>query len=272
MKKWFYTGLIIFFAFVFVISAGILAWYYIDAAIQQGRYNELSSMKENMTPRPTLPQDGETIPEATEPNLVSVINPITGKATQVLPEFASLYAENPDIVGWLTIPGTDIDYPVMQSPDRPDYYLHRDFDGQKHSAGCLYADEPCDILTPSDNVIIYGHRMKNGSMFARLDKYMDAGYCKNNPYIHFDTLQELHTYEVVAVFLTSSSVGNGFPYHEFVNAADDAKFDAYVARCKKLALFDTGVDASYGDKLITLSTCEYSQTNGRLVVVAKRIA
>lgn len=271
MKKQIYIGLIILFALVFVISAGVLAWYYIDTAIQQGRYNELSSMKEDLTPRPTLPMDDETGPTATEPALVTVINPKTGKAMQVLPEFASLYTANPDIVGWLSIPGTDINYPVMQTPDRPDYYLRRDFDGKRHTAGCLYTEEACDIFTPSDNVTIYGHRMRNGSMFARLDKYMDAGYCKENPYIHFDTLQELHTYEVVAVFLTSSSVVNGFPYHEFVNAADEAKFDAYVARCKKLALFDTGVDASYGDKLITLSTCDYSLTNGRLVVVAKRI-
>ena len=128
------------------------------------------------------------------------------------------------------------------------------------------------MFTPSDNIVIYGHRMSDGSMFARLDKYMKEQHYRDNPYIFFDTLTELHTYKIVSVFLTTASVGKGFTYHTFVEADDEAEFNKFIKSVKSMALYDTGVDAAYGDKLITLSTCEYSQTNGRLVIVAKRIS
>ena len=254
--------LTVLFAAVFVISAGYLAWYYIDSAVQKGRYEELSQLHQSVTPRPSI------VPEQTQP----VTEPDTQPDTGILPEFAPLYEKNPDIVGWLTVPGTVIDYPVMQTKDRPNYYLRRNFDGKKHNAGCLYAAEICDVFTPSDNITIYGHRMKNGSMFAALENFMDEDYCRENPYLYFDTLESLHTYQVLAVFLTTSSVGEGFAYHEFANAENRQAFDTFVDTCKSLSLYDTGVDAGYGDKLITLSTCDYSLVNGRLVVVAKRVA
>ena len=269
MKKWMYNVLIVIFALVFAASAGYLIYYYADTLTQKNRSSQLSAMHEvsETAPRPTATD------ETTDPNaLVEVTDPETGESVWVLPEFAELYVLNNDIVGWLSIPGTDIDYPVMQTPDRENYYLRRGFDGKYSTAGCLYAREVCDIVTPSDNIVIYGHRMRNGSMFARLDKFMEKSFWEENPYIYFDTLTELHTYQVIAVFLTTSTVGEGFAYHEFVNAADEAEFDRFVSTCKELALYDTGLDAQYGDKLITLSTCEYSQTNGRLVVVAKRVA
>ncbi len=273
MKKWMYYALIALLALILVGSAGMLIYYFADAGIQQDRYASLAEMKETVTPRPD-PADIYA-PDATEPTLpalVEVTHPETGETVSLLPEFQELFLLNPDIVGWMTVPGTNIDYPVMQTPDSPDYYLKRNFDGQKNSHGCLYAREVCDVEAPSDNITIYGHRMKDGTMFAHLDKYTDPEFYKAHPYIYFDTLQGLHTYEVLAVFLTTASVGEGFAYHRFVDAPDAAAFDDFVAQCKELALYDTGVTAQYGDKLITLSTCEYSQTNGRLAVVAKRIA
>lgn len=275
MKKWMYNALIIFFAVVLVASAGYLTYYYIDAYSQQSRYDDLSTMKEPVNTRPAIIEDTDADVEPTEPAapiMVEVTDPDTGETLSVLQEFAELYNLNSDIVGWMTIPGTEIDYPVMQTPDRVDYYLTRNFDKKASARGCLYARESCDIFTPSDNITIYGHRMRDGSMFARLDKYMEKSFWEENPYIYFDTLTELHTYKVMAVFLTTASVGEGFEYHLFENAATEAEFDSFVDTCQELALYDTGVDAQYGDKLITLSTCEYSQTNGRLVVVAKRIA
>lgn len=274
MKKWMYNALIIFFAAVLLISAGMLAKYYIEAYIQSSRYEDLSSLKGNgpTTPRPG-PTEDEPAPETTAPavTLTQVTDPETGEIVEVLPEFAELYALNNDIVGWFYIPGTKIDYPVMQSPDDPDYYLLHNFDKEFSYRGCLYAQADCDVVTPSDNIVIYGHRMSDGSMFARLDQYMKEEFYLENPYIFFDTLTELHTYKILAVFRTTASVGEGFAYHTFVNAESEAEFDSFISSIKSMAMYDTGVDASYGDKLITLSTCEYSQTNGRLVIVAKRI-
>jgi len=274
MKKWMYNALIVVFATVFLVSAGLLAWYYIDSGLQSSRYEDLSQLRgpQPSRPIPTEPQAGETAPPATEPETVEITDPKTGGKRTVLKQFENLYPLNTDLVGWLTIPGAAIDYPVMHAPDRTDYYLHRNYDKDYSQRGCLYIREVCDVFAPTDNITIYGHRMRDGSMFARLDMYMEKAFFEQNPYMFFDTLEEQHTYKIMSVFLTTASAGQGFAYHEFVVAADEAEFDAFVAECKGLALYDTGVDARHGDKLITLSTCEYSQTNGRLVVVAKRIA
>lgn len=272
MKKWMYTTLICVLAAIFLGSAGYLAYYLINSHIQAKNYNELSNMVDSntVTPRPTI-DENDTVVDAPPPTLVEITDPETGEIVKILPEFKDLYLQNNDMVGWFSIPGTDISYPVMQTPDQPDYYLKKNFQKEYSAHGCLYAREVCDINKPSDNITIYGHRMRDGSMFARLDKFMEKSYWEENPYIYFDTLTELHTYKIMAVFLTTATVGKGFAYHTFVDAANEAEFDSFVDTCKKLALYDTGIDAEFGDKLITLSTCEYSQTHGRLVVVAKRI-
>ena len=272
MKKWMYNALICLFAAIFLGSAGYLAYYFINSRIQANNFQALSNIVEEntVTPRPSINEDN-TVTETPPPTLMEVTDPETGEVIKILPEFKDLYVQNNDMVGWMTIPGTEINYPVMQTPDQTDYYLKRNFNKEYSNQGCLYAQEQCDITAPSDNITIYGHRMRDGSMFARLDKFMEKSFWEENPYIYFDTLSELHTYKIMAVFLTTATVGEGFAYHRFIDAESAAAFDSYVKTCKERALFDTGVDAQYGDKLITLSTCEYSQTNGRLVVVAKRI-
>ena len=273
MKKWMYNTLIIIFAGVFLVSAGYLAWYFIDAGKQANRYNELEQLREQeTTPRPTADEETDIVYENSDPIMVEVTDPETGEKVTLLSDFAQLYTMNNDIVGWLSIPGTNISYPVMHTPDSVDYYLKRNFDKAYSARGCLYAREQCDIFTPSDNITIYGHHMKDGSMLAGLDNYLEQTFFEENPYIYFDTLTELHTYKILAVFKTTAVEGKGFAYHRFVNAANQAEFDEFVDTCKDLAFYDTGVDAQYGDKLICLSTCEYTLIDGRLVVVAKRIA
>ena len=127
---------------------------------------------------------------------------------------------------------------------------------------------------PSDNLVIYGHHMNDKSMFAGLMKYADKSFWKKHNTIQFDTLTEKGKYEVVAAFKTEvyTDSPNSFRYYDFVNAETADDFNAYIAKCKELAIYDTGVNVEYGDKLITLSTCEYSRNNGRMVVVAKKAA
>jgi sortase B len=271
MKKWMSNALIAVFAVVFLVSAGFLVNYFIEGAQQQDRYEDLSDTRQELTPRPDISPENVDKPPV-KPTLTEVTDPETGEKVSLLPDFADLYVQNNDLVGWLTIPGTKIDYPVMQTPHEPDYYLYRDFDKKDSKRGCLYIWPANDIFAPSDNITIYGHHMRDGSMFGQLKKFRDKSFRDKNPYIFFDSIRELHTYEIMAVFLTTASVNKGFPYHDFIEAKDEADFDKFVEKCKKLALYETGVTAEYGDKLICLSTCEYSQTNGRLVVVAKRIA
>lgn len=267
MKKKFsiYTVLIILFALVFVGSATALGIYYFQGKTQEARYEELAQLLPTVD-RPLPPAEGETLPETTAPETVTV------DGREILPRFLQLYQLNPQIVGWLQIPGTKVNYPVMQTPEDPEYYLKRNFDKKSSSRGCLFVQGEADVFAPSDNLTIYGHHMKDGSMFGSLDQYRKKAFFEKNPYIYFDTLEENHTYQILAVFKTTVSVDEGFHYHEFVDTDNETEFYEYVEQCKALSFYETGVDALYGDKLITLSTCEYSQVNGRLVVVAKQVA
>ena len=178
---------------------------------------------------------------------------------------------NNDMVGFLEIPGTNIKYPVVQSPYQANYYLRRNFYKRSATCGSLYVREACDVNKPSDNVTIYGHKMTNGTMFAELHKYKKQSFCEDNNLIYFDTLTEYHTYEVFAVFQTEANQIDSFNYHLFDDAKDEAEFNQFINACKALSYYDTGVNPTYGDKLITLSTCDKSVEDGRLVVVARRI-
>lgn len=185
-------------------------------------------------------------------------------------KYAAVYEQNSDFVGWISIDGTNINYPVMQTIDNPNYYLKHSFEKQYSDYGVPYVQENCD-LGLSDNCVIYGHHMNNGSMFADLCKYADEDFYRDHKIIRFDTLSGFGEYEIVAVFKTVAYSDQGFKYYHFTRADSAEDFDAYIAKCKELALYDTGVSAEYGDRLITLSTCEYSRQNGRMVVVAKKV-
>ena len=151
--------------------------------------------------------------------------------------------------------------------------LFRSFDREYSSYGCPYVQEDCDVLKPSDNLVIYGHHMNNGSMFADLEKFKDKDSWQEHKTITFSTLTDRNEYEILAVFKTVvyTDSPEAFKYYRFTDAKSAEEFATYVKKCKELSLYDTGVSAEYGDKLITLSTCEYSRTNGRIVVVAKKV-
>ena len=184
--------------------------------------------------------------------------------------FESLFSENSDMVGWIFIEGTGVNYPVMQTKNSPNYYLKRNFKRAYSDLGVPYVQENCDLAT-SDNIIIYGHHIKGGKMFGSLDKFTSKSFYDKHIIIQFNTLTEQREYQIIAVFKTIAYSASGFRYYDFVNAEDEAHFNEYVGRCKELALYDTGVTAKYGDRLLTLSTCKRFAENGRLVVVAKKI-
>ena len=182
----------------------------------------------------------------------------------------ALHKENPDCIGWIQIDGTLIDYPVMYRPADENYYLHRDFYGKYSANGCLFLSELCDPET-SDNLIIYGHHMNSGKMFAVLDRYKSIKFYREHTLISYNTLQGEETYQVISVFCTPVYTGRDFPYYTFTEAENAADFQEYIQAVKGRSLYDTGISAVFGEKLLTLSTCEYSQRNGRIVVVAKKI-
>ena len=272
-----YFSVIMVLVVIFGVSAFFVIDYFTESQEQQSQFNELADIVSSIQS-----QTQPTQPTVTKPTEPAPTDPLTGETVateptepvpqEMLPEYAALYERNPDIVGWLKIDGTVINYPVMQTPDSPDFYLKRNFNKEYSSRGCLYVREQCDVFTPSDNLTIYGHNMRDGSMLQPLNNYRNQEYWQKNNIITFDTLYGHHTYQIFSVFITSASVGKGFSYHLFVDAANEAEFNEFVTTCQSLALYDTGITPKFGDKIICLSTCEYSQANGRLVVVAVRVS
>lgn len=190
----------------------------------------------------------------------------------ILEKYADLYEENSDLTGWLSIEGMKINYPVMQCED-DEYYLHHDFYGNEDKYGCLYVRETADVNTPGTNFVIYGHNMRDGSMFGDLDFYKEEDFFKEHSGISFDTLYEERTYEIVAVFLSRvyNEDDEVFKYYDFYEAGTLEEFQDFYGNIKSMSLYDTEVTAEYGDTFLTLSTCAYHVEDGRLVIVAKRI-
>lgn len=191
----------------------------------------------------------------------------------ILGKYTELHKENADMVGWLSIPGTEIDYPVMQKAGN-EYYLHHDFYGEENRHGCLFVKDIADVNTPGDCFIIYGHNMKDGTMFGDLDEYRSEGYYQEHSVLKFDSLYEEREYEIMAVFLSHvyKEGEEGFRYYDFYTADTEEAFQEFYENVMENALYDTGVTAAYGDTFLMLSTCAYHEEDGRLVVVAKRQA
>ena len=254
MKNKIYIALICAFSILLAVSSGFLIKHYIDSEKQSELYDNLiETIEKTDTEKDTMTYSQDK---------------------SFLSDYQDLYLQNNDMVGWIKIEDTKINYPVMQSKDNPNFYLKHGFDKAYTDYGCPYIQENCDVDIPSDNLIIYGHNMKDSSMFSGLMNYTDKSFWESHKTISFDTLTEKCDYEIIAAFKTVvyTDSPESFKYYQFVNADTADEFNAYITKCKELALYDTGVTAEYGDKLITLSTCEYSRNNGRMVVVAKKIA
>lgn len=262
MKKMLFTATVLLLVIAFGVSAFMVGNYFLEGKQQADRMDELSQIVSDAQTEP-----GE---ETTEPADASAA---TGETTApgMLPGYKDIYEQNNDTVGWLKIEGTKLNYPVLQTPDNPNYYLYRDFDKKDSKRGSIYAWEAADVNEPSDNITLFGHNMADGSMFACLNAYTSKDAWDKNNLIFFDTLTEYHTYKIFAVFKTSANLGEGFSYHKFVDAENAQEFNEFVSTCKELAFYETGITPVYGDKLICLSTCEYTLDNGRLVVAAVRI-
>ncbi len=267
MRKVLYTIIIILLLAVFAFSGFQVVNYVLESREQSKNFDDLSQLKQEIKEN----VDTATEPEETlEPEEETA--PTEEAGPKMLPEYAALYEMNDDLVGWISIPGTRVDYPVMQTPDSENFYLKRNFNKDHSEHGCIYIREECDIMKPSDNITIYGHNMLDGSMFAALHDYIKKDAWEKNPLILFDNLYEYHTYQIFAVFKTTASIGKGFNYHQLIDAQTEEEFNEHIATCKELAFYDTGITPIYGDKIICLSTCEYTLVNGRLVVAAVRIS
>lgn len=222
------------------------------------------STVETTTAETTEEPTEETTEETTEP---APIDP------EMLPDMAELYSKNSDIIGWLKIDDTKMDYPVMHTPEDFQKYLHLNFDGNYSFEGLPFLRDECSMDPESDVLIIYGHNMNNGSMFRTVFNYRKEAYWEEHPIIQFTTLYEEREYEIVAAFYDRiySPSSDVFKFYKFTGAETEEEFDAAIQYFKDKAQYDTGVEAEFGDKLMTLITCSSHDRDGRFVVVARMI-
>jgi len=253
-------------AVVALCSLGYFGVYYYMSNRTGHDYEVLAAMKGE--------EDSEPFSEQTEyvPNTFS-IHKQKVEIPDILSEYQPLYEINNEIAGWLTIEDTKIDYPVMKT-DNNDFYLKHNFYKESDNNGTLFLDMNCSIYPRSTNMIIYGHHMKSGNMFGYLQRYAKQSYWEKHKTITFDTIYEHATYEVMYVFYSKVYDNDElvFKYYQFIDANSEKEFNYYISEMQNLSLYDTGVTATYGDSLLTLSTCDHSQTDGRFAVVAKRVS
>lgn len=187
--------------------------------------------------------------------------------------YAESFLANEDMAGWLVVPGTVIDYPIMWTPGDENYYLYRDFNKKDNDNGCLILDTDSSLNPLTTNLIIHGHNMKSGAMFGNLTDYESKEYYQEHKQIILYTEECQRNYEVIAVFRSQvyKKSDDVFKFYKFFEATTEEEFNDFYENIMELSLYDTGVSAEFGDNFITLSTCVYHVTNGRFVVVAKEV-
>ena len=241
-----------------VLCLGYFAFYIYMSGDSSSNFEQLSDLKDknsiNVQSKPTIHLDAPV------------------DAPPVLEEFENLLVKNKSIVGWIQIEDTGIDYPVLQSKNE-EYYLDHNVDQEKDNNGSIFIDAQCSIWPRSQNIIIYGHNMKSGKMFGSLDNYKDRKYCEKHPVIRFDTLYEKGKYRVMYVFndVVHEESEVTFKYYQFIDANSAQEYMSNMKEMAEKSLYETGVESYYGDSLITLSTCDYSEGAERFVVVAKKV-
>ena len=232
---------------VFLVSGGLLLKRYFDDRRSESEFAALESLIDSDAPA----ADGEETNSA---------------------KFAALRDQNSDFIGWISIEDTKLDFPVMYAPNNKDFYLRHDFNKEYSVYGVPYLDEKTTLGAndQSENLVIYGHNMKTGTIFGCLTGYKEAGYYQQHPYVQFDTVYGDGTYEVFAAFSIDVAADTSFVYNQYVDM-DEETYDTYVEEVISRSDVDTGIRPVYGEQLLTLSTCEYSSDNGRYVVVARRV-
>lgn len=249
--------------FLCVLCFGYFGAYYRVAAKSAKEFQELVELKKAGAVRAAQGSVGEIKIHRTEDGTV---------IPDILSEYADIYNKNKKLIGWIQIDDTMINYPVMQTVNN-EYYLDHNFNQEEDKNGCIFMDYQCDVVKGCDNIILYGHHMKSGKMFGTLNKYSQKSYYDEHPTILFDTIYEKGEYQIMYVFRSKvySEEDVNFKYYQFINAGSEKEFNSYINEMKALSLYDTDVTAAYGDKLLTLSTCDYQENKGRFVVVAKKI-
>lgn len=261
------TGILL----IAVAGAALLADYR-ERAVEADEFSEIALLAAtpNGGTSPMAMPAPATLTEAIASSASPVPTAKEPENAQILDRFTELYEQNNDLGGWVTIDGTDVNYPVMFTPENPEKYIHLSFSKKESTSGVPFIGADCTIQPRSDNIVLYGHHMKNGSMFATIVKYQDKDFWREHPLIHFSTLYDEGDYEVFAALATDVREAKELRCYTFLNARDEVDFQDFIDGIRGAALYETGVEVCYGDVLLTLSTCAYHTNDGRFVILAKR--
>lgn len=256
-------GLTVAFVLLFIFSSGMLIHDFVRSAREQAANEALIQRVEQ-----EIPQDAES-------SETSSGNPVNAGTSAQERNYQPLVQENSHLAAWLIIESAEVNYPVLYTPEEPEHYLRRAFDGSYALSGSLFIG--ANSSPDGSNIIIYGHNMKDDSMFGSLDSYADEDYAREHQKIIYDLIQpdgsyERLTFEVMAAFYSriySVDEENVFRYYYGTDLSDPDAFQYYIEEVMSASLYDLGVTAEYGDRLLTLSTCSYHTEDGRFVVVAR---
>ena len=227
--------------------------------------------KETATPEATDTRAESTVTDEADANDTATED--SRQVENYINPYVEAFASNEDIVAWLQIPDTNVDYPVVWTPEDENYYLYRDIQGNEDKNGCLLLDTDSAVSPLTTNLIIHGHNMRSGAMFGKLTDYENFDFYENHKYMTLYTEECQRNYEVIAVFRSQvyKKSDTVFKFYKFFRADTQEEFDNFYHNIKDLSLYDTGVTAQFGDHFLTLSTCVYHVEQGRFVVVAKEL-
>lgn len=256
-------GLTVAFVLLFIFSSGMLIHDFVRSAREQAANEALVQRVEQEVSL------GEGTSETSNGNSTSA------QASEQERNYQPLIQENSHLAAWLMIEGSEVDYPVLYTPEEPEHYLRRAFDGSYTLSGSLFIG--ANSSPDGSNIIIYRHNMNDDSMFGSLDSYADEDYAREHQEIIYDLIQtdgsyKRLTFEVMAAFYSriySVDEKNVFRYYYSTDLSDSDAFQYYIEEAMSASLYDLGVTAEYGDRLLTLSTCSYHTEDGRFVVVAR---
>lgn len=264
-------------ALLVLVFAGALVQMVGLAHAQKSEKEEFSQLQELIrTPAPATAKPTETKKNTAKTTKKKTTKKKTTKkkaakkkeqTQQESPSYDELYKKNPDCIGWLRIEGTSINYPVMYTPEDEEYYLHRSFDKKYSYSGVPFLGRGSDLN--GNSILVYGHHMKNGSMFADLTKYVKKEYRREHAEILFDIGKERRTYEVIAAFETTVASDETFRYYDYTGKLSKEQWKEYIEALRERDVLMPD-DMTYSDNLITLSTCAYHKKEGRFVVVGRQ--
>jgi sortase B len=254
------------FMIIFAVSAGLAVRNYM---VKKNANEILDQMAKESTVETEQSTVEETILE-TQTEEADILEQLGITVPQKNLDWDELYAQNEDIYAWIYIPNTQIDYPVLQHPTDPDYYIDYNIDGTKGYPGCICTQYYNSKDFKDPNTIVYGHNMKNGTMFKTLHNFEDGEFFDENQYVYIYTPDITYVYEIFAACTVSDdhlmSAYNFWDMSEFNSFVSDVRTSKGMTNQNR-----EDVTVSYGDYLLTLSTCISGQSNKRWIVVCKRL-